>query len=316
MFEKKREIPSPPKVRNLVIFCVLVAILLGIALLNARLAHLQQDDSITVSDADFQVHMIDVGQGDAVLVIADGNAMLIDAGEPEAAGTVCAYLEAQEVGRLTYAVATHMHADHIGGMARVLTWCGAGALLEPGFPEDLTPTNTVYERYLDAIGESGTKVRTLYAGDSFRLGSADVQVLGPVKGETPDSLNNTSLVLRVQYDDVVCLFTGDMERSEEETLLHSGEDLRADLLKAGHHGSETSSGEDFLAAVRPEYVFISCGRDNSYGHPAESTLERLRLWTQDIHVTAEEGHIVFLYDRDGKSCNIVTQKEAAEDVQH
>ena len=316
MFEKKREIPGPPKVRNLIVFCVLVAILLGIALLNAKLAGLERDESITVSDADFQVHMIDVGQGDAILVIADGNTMLIDAGEPEAAGTVAGYLEAQEVGKLTYAVATHMHADHIGGMARVLTWCGAGTLIEPVYPDALVPTNTVYENYLAAIEESGVKVRTMHDGDSFRLGSADVQVLAPAQDDAPDALNNTSLVLRVQYDDVVCLFTGDMEEPEEKTLLARGEDLRADLLKAGHHGSATSSGEDFLAAVQPQYVFVSCGRDNSYGHPAKSTLERLGLWTQDIYVTAEEGHTVFLYDKDTGTCNVVTQKEAAENVQH
>ena len=133
------------------------------------------------------------------------------------------------------------------------------------------------------------------------------RVLAPDGTET-DDLNNCSLVLRVQYGDCTCLLTGDMEKPEEEQILAHKYELQADLLKVGHHGSESSSSEAFLAAVRPDYAVISCAKENDYGHPHAAALERLKVHTDKIYVTAEKGDIVFLYDPATGRRRIVTEK--------
>jgi len=320
---------NPNQSRNSVIYVILIIVLIGIALYAGRQEQTQQqpeqqnslqifdgdeeipqDYNFTVSDAEFQVHVIDVGQGDSILVMADGKAMLIDAAESKSANKIISYLQAQNVTELEYAATTHLHADHIGGYPKVMSAVKPKTVIESICPESILPTTKVYEKYLQGIEASGAKYQTMKAGDTFTLGNANITVLAPIS-EHSASLNNTSLVLRVQYDDVVCIFTGDMELPEEKTVVASSVDLpehflKADFLKAGHHGSDTSSGEAFLAEVQPEYVGISCGVDNKYGHPAQSTLEHLRAYTDEVHITAEEGDVVFLYDADTKQEKIVT----------
>lgn len=310
MAYKRSPIPKSKKSSNMMIYCFVIAILLFIALLNGRYSSLQQDSlqsgDVAVSDAEFQVHVIDVGQADSILVIADGEAMLIDAAESGNADEILAYLKAQNVTELKYAVATHMHADHIGGMAGVLNGIETRTVLEPVYADSLVPTTKVYEKYLDAIEENNIGLYAAKAGETFSLGNAKITVLGPVS-EEPDDLNNTSLVLRVDYGEASCLFTGDMEEPEEEEILQSGADLDVDFLKVGHHGAATSSSEHFLAAVTPQYAAISCGKDNDYGHPADSTMQRLEQYAEDIRITAEEGSIVFCYDQDSGTCDFVTE---------
>jgi competence protein ComEC len=306
-----QRMPKKKKTKNVAIYCVVIALLTVVACVSGRYKteHPETNDGIMDnSDAEFQVHVMDVGQGDSILVLADGEAMLIDASESTAAAKITDYLSSQGVTKLQYAAATHMHADHIGGFPKILDTVQAETIIEPVFRDALTPTTKAYERYLDIVEESGAEYRTMQAGDSFTLGGAEVSVLAPVSDEA-DTLNNTSLVLRVEYDGIVCLFTGDMETEEETSLLQSGADIKADFLKVGHHGSTTSSGEAFLEAVQPAYAAISCGADNSYGHPAESTLERLAAYTDNVYVTAEDGDIIFLYDKETKSCSIITENE-------
>jgi len=315
---KKNKEPSKTSgsSRNKMIYTVVVVILTIIALISGRFSTEQQEQQsdlqifnqeFTVSDAEFQVHVIDVGQGDSILVSADGETMLIDAAESSASAKIISYLNAQNITTLDYAVATHMHADHIGGFPKVLGAVGLKNMLEPVYQDSLIPTTKTYEKYLDAVEASGAKYTAMKTGDSFTLGSAKIDVLAPVS-EHASSLNNTSLVLRVQYDDIVCIFTGDMETPEEKTILNTVDNaqLKATFLKAGHHGSDTSSGEAFLEQVRPEYVAISCGVDNKYGHPAESTLEHLRAYTDNVYITAQQGDVIFLYDKDTKSAQMLT----------
>ncbi len=312
--KKQRTIPETPQetTKNKLIYTILVTILTLIALISGKYSFEHQQENapnqnITVSDAEFQVHVIDVGQGDSILVSADGQTLLIDAAESSAASKIVSYLNAQGITELDCAAATHMHADHIGGFPKVFASVGTKAMIEPVFQDSLIPTTKTYEKYLDAVEATGAEYKALKTGDAFQLGSAQVTVLGPVS-EHASSINNSSLVLRIQYDDIVCIFTGDMETPEEKTVLSTVDNsqLKATFLKAGHHGSDTSSGTAFLEQVQPEYVAISCGVDNKYGHPAESTLEHLKAYTDKIFITAQQGDVVFLYDKDTKSCNMVT----------
>lgn len=300
------ELVKKPKTKNKIIYAVVVAILSAVALLTGRYSvaeESQQNQDITVADAEFQVHVIDVGQGDSILVCADGETMLIDTAESSASAEILDYLGSQNITDLDYAVATHMHADHIGSFQKVFTQIRPAHVIEPIYRDSLIPTTKTYERYLDTIEEIGAEYQSLKAGDSFTLGNAQVTVLAPVD-ETAKDLNNTSLVLRIQYDDIVCLFTGDMEVQEEKTILGNTPDLKADFLKVGHHGSDTSSSEEFLAQVQPKYAAISCGVNNKYGHPADRTLEHLAAWTDQVYITAQQGDIIFYYDKDTKSCNM------------
>ena len=316
MAGKKHTLPEKPQdnSRNKLIYSIVVVILTIIALIsgkyNTEYSQNQentQNQNITVSDAEFQVHVMDVGQGDSILISADGQTLLIDAAESGESGKIISYLNAQGITELDCAAATHMHADHIGGFPKVFASVKPRAMIEPVFQDSLIPTTKTYEKYLDAVASTGAEYKALKTGDAFTLGNAQITVLAPVS-EHASSLNNSSLVLRVQYDDIVCLFTGDMETPEEKTILSTVDNsqLKATFLKAGHHGSDTSSGEAFLEQVQPEYVAISCGVDNKYGHPAESTLEHLRNYTDKIYITAQQGDIVFLYDKDTKSCNVLT----------
>ncbi|MDE5563546.1 MAG: MBL fold metallo-hydrolase [Oscillospiraceae bacterium] len=305
--KKDQKVTNSKNSKSTTLYAFVVAILLVVALISGRVSTEQsgQSGGLAASDAPFQVHVMDVGQGDSVLVIVDGHAMLIDGSVSKASSKIISYLESQNITELEYVAATHLHADHIGGLPKVIEAYPPKQVVESICPDKLLPVTNTYEHYLDAVEASGAEYLALSAGDEFQLGGALVTVLAPVS-EDADDLNNTSLVLKIEYGDCTCIFTGDMEAEEEETILSGAYDLRADFLKVGHHGSSTSSSEAFLAAVQPDYAAISCGVDNSYGHPHAETLEKLKGYTDNVYVTAEEGDIVFLYDAATNQSQIVT----------
>ena len=307
MFEqpKGKKISRKAKTKNNIIYSIVVVILTIIALVSGKIHTVQLTQT---SDAPFQVAVIDVGQGDSILVEADGHFMLIDAGDNGGGEKAAAYLDERHVTALDYVVATHLHADHIGGMPAVLEGRTVQKIIEPPCPEKFLPTSKTYERYLDAVEASGAAYSTAEAGDHFTLGGAQIEVLCPGENEMTE-LNNTSLVLRVTYEDFTCLFTGDMEESEEKWLLSCGTDVSADFLKVAHHGSSYSSSKAFLEAVRPKYAAISCGKDNKYGHPSAGTVERLKNSPNapEVHITAEEGTIQILYTHSPEPVTVSVQ---------
>lgn len=305
---KPPKIPGETKSRNTIIYAVVVALLAVVALISGRLHATYRPPAGAQSGAPFQVHVIDVGQGDSILVLADGHAMLIDGGEPSAASAVQAYLKAQGVTKLDYVAATHPHADHIGGLPEIIRAYPPKNIIEPVCPEALLPVTSIYERFLDAAEASGARFRTMQAGDRFKVGGARVTVVGPVSADA-ENLNDTSLVLRVQYGDCTCLFTGDMGSAEETAVLSRKFELQSDFLKVAHHGSDSGSGEALLAAVQPEYAVISCAADNDYGHPHKAALDRIRAHTDKIYTTAERGDIVFSYDPAAGKRSISTAKK-------
>lgn len=311
MAEKKTNITDSKKSKRSILYTVVVTILFAIACLNGRLIQPLEEEieqgEFALSDAEFQVHVIDVGQADSILVIADGEAMLIDAAESGNAQTILDYIAAQNITELKYAAATHMHADHIGGYGKVFAGIKVKTVLEPVYADSLVPTTKTYERYLDGVETTGAKLHAAEAGETFTLGGATITVVGPVSEDASD-LNNTSLVLRVDYEGVSCLFTGDMEEPEEKAILASGADLDVDFLKVGHHGAKTSSSEAFLAALTPQYAAISCGAGNDYGHPTPEALERLGVHTDNILITMDEGDVVFSYDKDTGTCSFTGTK--------
>ncbi|MFT3951475.1 MAG: ComEC/Rec2 family competence protein [Oscillospiraceae bacterium] len=255
------------------------------------------------TSADCSVHFIDVGQGDSTLVICDGEAMLIDAGETDQGDTVVSYLKAQNVTKLTYVIVTHQHSDHMGGMKDVLENFTVKKLIMPKMPDALVPTGAVYENLLTTIADKGLKI-TAATDTSFSLGSATVETF-TAKGDY-DDLNNYSVVTKITDGDNSFLITGDCEKPEEAELMNAGFDLSAKVIKVGHHGSSTSSGTDFLKAVSPRYAVISVGAGNSYGHPADTTVSNLNKFVSALYRTDLNGTVVF--ESDGAGLNVITEK--------
>ena len=250
----------------------------------------------------FEAHFIDVGQADCMLIICDGQAMLIDAGNPEDDDVIIEYLKEHNVKHLSYVVATHPHADHYGAFTSVLRHVTVDAVFSPFKVTDISKFNSFINFVYYSLRN---EVRVPEVGQQFYLGSARVTVIGPLRKDYED-INNTSIVLRIEYGNLSFLFTGDMEGVAELELVKSGVNLKADVIKVGHHGSYSSSYYQFLRAVQPTYGVITCGRDNEYGHPHASVLSRYRDAGVQLYRTDLQGHIVCRSD-DGVTLTFTTQ---------
>lgn len=262
----------------------------------------QEQAAVPQTGGGLEVHFIDVGQADAALVACDGRYMLIDGGNAEDSDLIYSYLERRRVRHLDLMVASHAHEDHIGGLSGALNCATVDTALCP-----VTEYNSkVFQNLVKYLEAQGKALTVPEPGDRFTLGSARVEILGPV--EEYDETNDTSIVLRIDYGDTSFLFTGDMEKGAEADLIESGANLRATVLKAGHHGSDTSSGYQFLREVMPRYAVISVGEGNKYGHPSDEVLSRLRDAGTEVYRTDMQGHIIA--SSDGRSVTFRTEKEA------
>ncbi len=257
-------------------------------------------------DSSFEVHFIDVGQADSALILCDGMAMLIDGGNVEDSSLIYTYLKNHEINHLDYIVCTHAHEDHVGGLAGALNYATVDVAYCPVESYDSEAFNS-FKKYLE---KQGVSISVPSAGDAFALGSASVTVLGPINPS--DEPNNTSIVLRVVYGSTSFLFTGDAEREEEQDILDAGYSLSSTVLKVGHHGSENSTTYPFLREVMPQYAVISVGADNSYGHPTEETLSRLRDASVTVFRTDMQGSIICTSD--GKTVSFGVERNADADT--
>ncbi len=257
----------------------------------------QQSVSVpdTVTNA---VHFIDVGQGDSVLLRSAGHYALIDAGVRDSKEAIFHYLDSLGVTKLDYVIMTHPHADHIGSMAAVLKQYEVGKMLMPNIDNGPEPTTSTYERVLDVLEEKNIPTQQVAVGDTYDLGTGKITILGD--GVKTNNLNNISTALRFDADGLSLLATGDGEKEVEEKLLQTERgNLQADVYKAAHHGSSTSNTKEFLQAVAPQLVVISCGKDNSYGHPHKEALESFASVGAEVVRTDESGSVA-VWRQDGE----------------
>ena len=255
---------------------------------------------------DLEVHFLDVGQGDAILVRYGNKSMLVDGGSIEAGPDVTSYLRGQGVDAIDVLVSTHPHADHIGGLLAVLREFPVKVAYDSGIPHT---TQTYYE-YLTLIDRKNIRYVVPQRGDTIDLGpGVTVQVLSPPPGGIGDvDLNENSIVLKITYGDTGFLLESDAGFEAEDIMRSVGFDLRSDVLKVGHHGSKYSSGAAFLKAVDPKYSVIDVGADNPYGHPAPETLARLDAVSAKVYRTDRDGNVVM--KSDGKGIMVTTQRSA------
>jgi beta-lactamase superfamily II metal-dependent hydrolase len=250
-----------------------------------------------------KVHFINVGQGDSILIVTpEGNTMLIDGGPKDSGADLVSYLKKQGINKINVIVATHPHEDHIGGLINVINSFKVDNIIDSG----VSHTTQTYKNYLSAIQSKNINFVNWSLGQQFDFGNnISFTIVGPITKSSSD-LNNSSIVIYFKYNKNTFLFAGDAQSVEEGKIVSSGADINADVLKVGHHGSDSSSSSNFLKAVSPSIAIISCGAGNSYGHPHDITLKNLTDIGAVIYRTDLIGTIVI--ECDGKSVTVVAGK--------
>lgn len=255
------------------------------------------DETVSVKNIGVTVHFLDVGQGDSEFIeLPEGKCMLIDASTAEYGDDIVSTVQDLGYDKIDYLVATHPHADHIGGMAQVIESLDIGEIY---MPKAVSTTKT-FENLLETISRKNLQITTATAGKEIcTYSDVTAKFLAPVS-DSYDETNDYSAVVKITYGDNSFLFMGDAEKlSEDEMLANDIYSLEADVLKIGHHGSSSSTGTEFLQAVNPQYAVISCGEGNSYGHPHKETLDLLESFEVMIFRTDTDGSITVSCDGSG-----------------
>lgn len=261
--------------------------------------------ALSNGEGELIVHYLDVGQGDSEFIeLPNGECMLIDASTSEYEEIIAEAISTLGCSRIDYVVATHPHADHIGGMAYVIDSFDIGAVYMP----KVSSNSKTFENLLNTISDKGLQINTAKAGENIYSSSEmQIEFLAPVHDKYNET-NDYSAVVKISYGKNSFIFTGDAEEAAEQdmmTLDYAA--LDCDVLKVGHHGSNSSSSMDFLDAVTPRYAVISCGEGNSYGHPHDEPLKRLAKIGAEVYRTDTEGTITIVCNGND-SFEVTTEK--------
>ena len=267
---------------------------------NETMATVGQEETQTIEEVEGQlvVHMIDVGQADCFLLVQDGMTAMVDCGTRSTGKDAVKYLNNLGITKLDYVIGTHPHDDHMGGMYDVITNFEIGKVIIPD-SRDGDITANWYMKLMNELNTGDYEVYYAQEGDIFNLEDAVMQVLA---AETDVSnTNNYSIVLKVSFGQMDMIMTGDAETEIEEKILESGANIDAEILKAGHHGSDTSNSEEFVDAISPDYVLISAGVGNKYKHPIKEVMERFEERNIEVYRTDESGSVVITITTDSVS---------------
>lgn len=271
----------------------LAILLFSFSIVSCGLTKFNSNKASNADPNKMLVHYIDVGQGDCILVQVNNKNLLIDSGPKSDRRKLFNYLSGLDLNKLDYVIATHPHEDHIGNMDDIIKTYSIGTFYAP----KVESTTKSFEDMVDALKDKNLKVHVLKNNStSIDLGeNTKVNVFSPNK-DFYDNLNNYSPVIKIQYGNTSFLFTGDAEKEVEKEILNNNEDISADVLKVGHHGSSTSTSKDFLKKVNPSIAVISVGKDNIYNHPDAITTKLLYDSNIKTYRTDKDGTIVICSD--------------------
>ncbi|MGB4659998.1 MAG: ComEC/Rec2 family competence protein, partial [Mobilitalea sp.] len=263
-----------------------------------------QEPEIVPKNSELMVRFIDVGQGSATLISCDGKYMLIDGGDKPYSSTMYSILKSQGITELAYMVNTHAHADHVGGLPGALNY----AKVDHAMSSVTSYDSEAFRDYLKYLDKQGVPLTVPKVGDKFSLGSASFTVLSST--HNTDNPNNDSIDLKMVYGKYTFLLTGDAEREVEEEILNSGFDISSTVLQVGHHGGDTSTTYPFLREIMPKYAVISVGKGNTYGHPTDAVLSKLRDADVKVLRTDMQGDIIFTSDGTNLSYTVEKNRDA------
>ena len=252
-------------------------------------------------EGELVVHMIDVGQADCFLLIQDGETALVDCGTRSTGKDAVEYIKELGITTLDYVIGTHPHDDHMGGMYDVITNFEVGKVIIPDSSDGEITANW-YLKLMDELKTGEYNVQYPEQGDIYKLEDATMQVLA-AETDVNGNTNNYSIVMKVSFGQMDMIMTGDAETEIEEIILESGVDIDAEILKLGHHGSDTSSSQEFLDAITPEYGLISSKVGNKYEHPIKSTMDKLQAMNVVVYRTDECGSVIMTITTDNITFN-------------
>lgn len=249
----------------------------------------EQQNHLQTAEGELILTMIDVGQADSFLLVQNETVALVDCGTSATGKNVVTYLQEQGIRKIDYLFGTHPHEDHMGGMYDVISNFEIGKIILPKVKSGEVTTNW-YMKLMQKIKNDKYVLEYAEVGTTYELGTATMKVIGPIS--VPEgNLNNYSTVLKVSFGEMDVIMTGDAETAVEKEILASKENLDAEVLKVGHHGSDTSTSKDFLDAVSPDYALISAKVGNKYNHPTEATMEKLKKRNIEVYRTDENGTV-------------------------
>lgn len=301
----------------------ILSLLLGLVILAVAAWHYLGDrlpiggasETPAAGEGVLTAYFLDVDQGDCSLfVLPDGKTLLVDAGNRGDGEEIADYLSKLDITRLDYIIATHPHADHIGGMREIIDQLEVGKVFAPRIAADDIPTTKSYEDFLRSVQSKGLRLTAAKAGEQLFAGEDyRADCLAPTD-EDYDNLNNYSVCLKLTYGLHSFVLTGDAERDVEATLLDKNKTLACDVFKVAHHGSSDSNSAAFLKALAPKYAVISCGADNSYGHPHRETLAALEGLVTQPNILRTDKEQTICITADGKTADGLTVTTGLDSV--
>ncbi len=261
-------------------------------------------EDVSLPGTQLRVTVRNAGNADCILLQNGTHFALIDAGENDDGEDLVEFFNRTKISRLEYVIATHPDGDHIGGMDDVVDHMEIGTFLMRYMPDGYAPTTKTYENLLTALVENEVVPLVPQYGDTFSFGDAEIQILSGLSEQK--ETNEQSIVCKIVFGNTSFLMMGDAGEMVEKELLTARADLRADVLKVGHHGSRNSSSEDFIRQVSPQYALITCGLGNNYGHPHRETLNTLITVDATVYRSDLHGNITLISD--GQSVTVETEK--------
>lgn len=301
----KRKAKTKSKLNSL----IFIALAVLLAVFGVSRTDFSSDVSLTLDDGNIAVYFVDVGQGNCTVIRSGNEGVLIDAGEREYSSKVLTFLEENGITRLRYVIASHPHSDHIGAMPAVLDKLDTDEIFLPYIADKYAPTSKTYINLLSTVDERDIKAEFLDENKTLDFNGVKIEILTPV--EQTNSYNNMSLITKIEYGDMSALILADAENKEINSVMKANRsfDFSSYVIMLGHHGSNTSLNEALLTKSDSEIAIISCGKDNSYGHPHKEVTDYLEETDTEYYRTDESGTVSLVTD--GEKYNIITEKGSA-----